>query len=87
MKFSILIALFLIFTTLKLTGHIEWSWWIVSMPFVLQIWIFGMYLTLQEMIKERGLSQRDKEQFAIIAHLFAWVPSIFYVILVIWLAG
>lgn len=25
-------ALFLVFLTLKLTGHIDWSWWWVSAP-------------------------------------------------------
>lgn len=24
--------LFFIFLTLKLTGHVEWSWWIVTLP-------------------------------------------------------
>jgi hypothetical protein len=33
--FSLGTVLFLIFLTLKLTGHIDWSWWWVTSP----IWI------------------------------------------------
>ena len=29
---SFLSLLFLVFLTLKLTGHITWSWWYVTMP-------------------------------------------------------
>lgn len=34
-KYSIstLTLLGLIFVTLKLTGHITWSWWLVTLPF------------------------------------------------------
>lgn len=39
MKF--LVALFLVFLTLKLTGFIEWSWWQVTIP----LWgVFGIVL-------------------------------------------
>lgn len=30
---SILSILGLIFVTLKLTGNIDWSWWLVTLPF------------------------------------------------------
>lgn len=32
-SFPILGILGLIFVTLKLTGHIAWSWWYVTLPF------------------------------------------------------
>lgn len=32
MKIGLLGALFLLFTTLKLTGTITWSWWWVTAP-------------------------------------------------------
>lgn len=30
--FPVLMVLFLIFMTLKLTGHIDWSWWWITAP-------------------------------------------------------
>lgn len=42
----------LIFVTLKLTGHITWSWWLVTLPFwgglalVLSIALIALLLTL-----------------------------------------
>lgn len=32
MKITFPMALFLLFLTLKLTGHIAWSWWWVTAP-------------------------------------------------------
>jgi len=32
-KFGLPTVLFLIFLTLKLSGHIDWSWWWVFAPF------------------------------------------------------
>lgn len=31
-SFPFFSILFLIFLTLKLTGHIAWSWWLVTLP-------------------------------------------------------
>ena len=40
--------LFIVFSVLKLTGHISWSWWLVTSP--LWIWpsmvIFGLFLII-----------------------------------------
>lgn len=37
----------LIFITLKLTGYIDWSWWLVLMPlFIPVILIFGILLIM-----------------------------------------
>lgn len=47
-----LLTMFLIFMTLKLTGHITWSWWIVSAPLwgpitvVLGIWLVALLIGL-----------------------------------------
>ena len=30
--FSIIDGVFLVFLTLKLTGHIDWSWWWITAP-------------------------------------------------------
>lgn len=38
--FPVLPILGLIFITLKLTGHIAWSWWLVLLPFYVGIPIF-----------------------------------------------
>jgi len=36
--------LFLIFLVLKLTGHIDWSWWWVTAPLWAPITVFIMFL-------------------------------------------
>jgi hypothetical protein len=38
-------TLTLIFVTLKLTGLIDWSWWLVLLPFIIQ-WSIILVLTL-----------------------------------------
>lgn len=42
-SFPLLSIMFLIFMTLKLTGHIDWSWWWVTAP----LWgIFPLILVI-----------------------------------------
>lgn len=41
---SLLSWLFLIFVTLKLTGHIAWSWWWVTAPLWGQLVVIGLLL-------------------------------------------
>jgi len=38
--------LFLIFLVLKLTGHINWSWWWVTAPLWIQLLIIGIMVVL-----------------------------------------
>jgi hypothetical protein len=48
---GILGVLGIVFITLKLTGHIDWSWWYVTMPFwgglVLCIFLFLILVILE----------------------------------------
>ncbi|ALQ51888.1 hypothetical protein [Nitrosomonas ureae] len=48
---GILGILGVVFVTLKLTGHIDWSWWYVTMPFwggfVLCIFIFFIFVWIE----------------------------------------
>ena len=44
-QFPILGILGLIFITLKLTGHIAWSWWWVLSPFWIPLTIIGVVAT------------------------------------------
>lgn len=55
---SLLSILGLIFVTLKLTGYINWSWWLVTLPFwggialIIVIAILAMaLLTLKKLFK------------------------------------
>lgn len=42
------ILTFLVFLTLKLTGHINWSWWLVTAP----LWaLTALYVALKAMAK------------------------------------
>ena len=51
-------ALFLLFLGLKLTGHIDWSWWWVTsplwIPFVLIIVLFMLFATIAYCIGKRA---------------------------------
>lgn len=40
--------LFLIFLVLKLTGHIDWSWWYVTMPLWLPVAILAIFIGFNE---------------------------------------
>lgn len=52
MKLTFPSVLFLIFLVLKLTGHIDWSWWWVSAPLWLDFIIFFVALLVIEVAKE-----------------------------------
>jgi hypothetical protein len=56
---SLLTILFLIFLTLKLTGHITWSWWWVTSPLWLPwgivmslVIIFMLAIFIKQLIKK-----------------------------------
>lgn len=52
MKFPILGILGLIFITLKLTGHIAWSWlWVLS-PFWIPVSIVAVFILITFVIKD-----------------------------------
>jgi nitrate reductase gamma subunit len=58
------LAMFLIFMTLKLTGHITWSWWIVSLPLygpllVVIGFMFGV-LIVASLLELLGRSKKTK---------------------------
>lgn len=45
MKIGLMEALFLVFTTLKLTGTITWSWWWVTAPlWGIPVVVLGFFL-------------------------------------------
>jgi hypothetical protein len=62
MKLGFFTALFLVFLTLKLTGYIAWSWWLVFAPiyapfliwlfFVVSIGIIAALLVLIDYVKK-----------------------------------
>jgi len=50
---SLNMVLFLIFLVLKLTGHIDWSWWWVTSPLWIGIVLVVVILILIEIIFKR----------------------------------
>lgn len=48
-------ALFLIFMTLKLTGHITWSWWWVTLPLWWWAVLVGVIIVIPVAISVIGL--------------------------------
>ena len=46
-----------VFVTLKLTGHIDWSWWYVTMPFwggfVLVLIVVFVFVCIKEVLDRR----------------------------------
>ncbi len=46
-------ALTLLFVGLKLTGHVDWSWWSVLSP-VLVLMVLGGIAGVQEFVNERN---------------------------------
>jgi hypothetical protein len=53
-------VLFLIFLTLKLTGHIDWSWWLVTAPlwgcvavFAVIVFIVGILFVLATLMEKK----------------------------------
>jgi hypothetical protein len=45
-------ALFLVFLGLKLSGNIDWNWFIISIPLILVFIRFAFQVTLKVGIKE-----------------------------------
>ena len=45
-KLNFLPALQLLFVALKLTKFIDWSWWLVLLPTIIQIGIIGVLLLI-----------------------------------------
>jgi hypothetical protein len=52
--------LFLIFLTLKLTGHIDWSWWWITAPlwgyvavFAVIVFIMGILFVLSTLMEKK----------------------------------
>jgi hypothetical protein len=43
---NFLSVLTLIFITLKLTNYIDWSWWLVSLPFLIAVGISLFYFLI-----------------------------------------
>jgi len=54
-SFPIAGILGLIFITLKLTGHIAWSWWWVLSPFWIPFLLAAVFVTIVGVLK--GLSK------------------------------
>lgn len=53
--------LFIVFITLKLTGHINWSWWWVFSPFwiplaiaAIAVFLYGAICMVEKWMEERG---------------------------------
>lgn len=46
MKIGFVGLLTLIFITLKLTGYIDWSWWLVLLPSIISIGLLVILLVL-----------------------------------------
>ena len=57
-NFSFLSVLGLVFVTLKLMGYINWSWWLVTLPFygpiVLAVCLIGVCTIIQYALKLEG---------------------------------
>lgn len=58
---GLLTVLFLIFMVLKLTGHIDWSWWWVTAPLwggvtaaVTIILLCGLFIGLASIFEKKG---------------------------------
>lgn len=49
-----LLALFLVFLTLKLTGHLAWSWWWITAPLWMP-WIAVVVVVIVCMVAYRGM--------------------------------
>lgn len=43
---SIGLILFLIFMTLKLTHFIDWSWWLIALPIIIEFALYALALIL-----------------------------------------
>lgn len=50
------IATFLSFLTLKLAGHLKWSWWWVTSP----LWLWAIFFTIAVILRVRLTIQRQK---------------------------
>lgn len=50
MKIGFLGLLTLIFITLKLTGNIAWSWWLVLLPFYGPIALAGVFMLVTVLV-------------------------------------
>lgn len=56
--FPIVPVLFCIFLTLKLTGHIDWSWWWVTAPFWMCFVIMTPIVLFVEIAKAKNQKRR-----------------------------
>lgn len=45
-QISLLIALFIVFLVLKLTGYVTWSWWLVTTPLWLVPTLFFVIIAI-----------------------------------------
>jgi hypothetical protein len=45
-------ALLILFIGLKLTGYIDWSWWLVFSPLM---FTFGLYVVIEYVKRNRGI--------------------------------
>lgn len=45
-QLSLLIALFIVFLVLKLTGYVTWSWWLVTAPLWLVLALFFVIIAI-----------------------------------------
>lgn len=59
---GLLTVLFLIFMVLKLTGHIDWSWWYVTLPLwggvaavVVIVFFVGVLTCIESFFHKKGL--------------------------------
>ena len=78
-------VLFLIFLVLKLTGFIDWSWWVVTLPKVAGFWVGVISYATVETAKES--LRCDRGSLLLLGNVAAWVPAIIYAIVVLWLKG
>jgi hypothetical protein len=45
-------VIFIVFLVLKLTGHIDWSWWWVTAPLWIPIGLFIVFLIVLSLISK-----------------------------------
>lgn len=83
MMIGLPMILFLIFMVLKLTGTIDWSWWFISLPLVLAMWMGCIWAATGEAAKEACITDRGTILF--MGNLLAIVPAIIYTIILFWI--
>lgn len=58
----LLVGMFLVFLTLKLTGHIDWSWWWVTAPLWIPFALAIIFILIVGTIVGIG-ERRDRRHF------------------------